>query len=151
MARSRLISNVSSKKKRRQGRARVAQGRLTLVHLDVDGAPPNVVLGGFLVDDALVLGTAASLLSGEIDQGTGRGDDGALVADGVLVQLRGGGVALQLDPVHVKTGLREILEIAADDCWDEIMRHGDTDVNAHVCWRTRCHMIEHSGGGGCGG
>lgn len=40
-----------------------------LVHSNVDWAPPNVVLGGLLGHNTLVLGTAASLLATEVDQG----------------------------------------------------------------------------------
>lgn len=43
---------------------------LTLVHLDVHRAPPDLIFGRLLIDNTLVLGTAPCLLSGKIDQGT---------------------------------------------------------------------------------
>lgn len=48
-----------------------------LVHLDVDGTPPDVVLGGLFIDDTLVLGRTTSLLAGKVDQRTRRGNDSA--------------------------------------------------------------------------
>ena len=89
---------------------------LTFVHLDVDGAPPDVVLGGLFVDDALVLWAATGLLAGKVDQSAAGGDDGALVPDRVLVQEGRGRVALDMDPVHVESSLGEVLDITADDC-----------------------------------
>ena len=49
-----------------------------------------------------------------VDESTG-GDDGALVFDGILVELGGGGVALQLDAVHVEVSLGEVVEVTTDD------------------------------------
>lgn len=44
-----------------------------LVHGDVNTTrPPDVVLGGLLVDDSLVLGGSTCLLAGEVDEGTVR-------------------------------------------------------------------------------
>jgi hypothetical protein len=77
---------------------------LTLVHLNVDGAPPDLVLAAVFVDYALVFGAPACLFPGEIDEGAGGGDDGALVPDGVLVELGGGRVALEMDLLHVEAG-----------------------------------------------
>lgn len=37
-----------------------------LLHLDIHGTPPDVVLASFLVDNSLVLGTSTSLLAGEV-------------------------------------------------------------------------------------
>lgn len=80
----------------------VVDGTLTvdlkgvLVHLDVDGAPPDVVLGRLLVDDTLVLGRATRLLAGEVDQSSVGGNDGTLLGDGVLVEGSDRGVALQV-------------------------------------------------------
>ena len=102
---------------------------LTLVHLNVDRTPPDLILGGVLVHDPLGLRAAAGLLAGEANQSTGRGDDRALVLDGVLVQDGRGRVALDLDAVHVKAGLREVLQVAANDC------RSDTDVNKRVLAR----------------
>ena len=68
------------------------------VHLDVDWAPPDVVLAGFFEDDTLVLGTATRLLAGKVDERTGSGDDGTLVPDSILVQLADSGIALQVNP-----------------------------------------------------
>ena len=42
--------------------------RHTLVHLDVDGAPPNIVFARLFVDDTLVFGTATSFLSRKVDE-----------------------------------------------------------------------------------
>lgn len=95
----------------------VVDGALTvdlkgvLVHLDVDGAPPDVILGRVLVNDALVLGAAAGLLPGEVDQGAGAGDDGAFLLDGVLVELSDRGIALEVHAVHVKAGIGEELDV----------------------------------------
>lgn len=106
-----------------------------LVHLDVDGTPPDVVLARLLKDDTLVLGRATGLLPGEVDQGSRGGDDGAFVADGVFVELRDRGVALDVlceirkevrscamlgdrsayDVLHVKAGLGEHLQVLADE------------------------------------
>ncbi len=98
----------------------VVDGTLTvdlegvLVHLDVDGAPPDVVLGGLLVDDTLVLGRTTGLLTGVVDQGTGGRDDGTLLLDGVLVKLGNGSVTLEVDLVHVETGIGEELDVGAE-------------------------------------
>jgi hypothetical protein len=46
-----------------------------LVHLDVNRTPPNVILGGLLVYDTLVLGGATRLFAGKVNQCAGRGDD----------------------------------------------------------------------------
>lgn len=64
------------------------------LHLDVDGAPPDIILAGLLVDDALVFGRTAGLLAREVDQGPVGRDDRALVEDRVLVQAGNGGIAL---------------------------------------------------------
>ena len=88
---------------------------LTFVHLDVDGAPPDLVLGRLLVDDTLVLGAATGLLSGKVDERSGGGDNSTFVPDGIFVQDCRGCVALDLDAVHVETGLGEVLQVTADD------------------------------------
>ena len=75
-----------------------------------------MILAGFLIDDALVLGTAASLLAGKVDQGAGGRDDGTLVTDSIFIKLSDGSVAFDLDPVHVKASLGKVLKIAADHC-----------------------------------
>jgi len=84
------------------------------VHLDVDGAPPDLVFAGFLVDDTLVFGGSARLFARKVDQGAGGGDDSALISNGVLIELSRWSIALELDLVHVETGLGEVFEIAAD-------------------------------------
>lgn len=89
---------------------------LTLIELDVDGTPPDIVLAGFFVDDTLVLGTATGLLSGKVDESASGRDDGAFITDGIFVEQCYRGVALDLDPVHIKASLGEVLEIAANDC-----------------------------------
>ena len=78
-----------------RGRERTSWSEHSL-HLDVDGSPPDVVFARLLEDDTLVLGTSAGLLAGEVDEGTSVGDDGALIADGVLVQGSDGSIALQV-------------------------------------------------------
>lgn len=72
-----------------------------LVHLNVDGAPPNVILGSLLVHDALVLGRAPGLLARVVDQRARVGNDGALVLDRVLVELADGRVPLETASVCV--------------------------------------------------
>lgn len=39
-----------------------------LLHLDIHGTPPDVILASFFVDNSLVLGTSTSLLAGEVDK-----------------------------------------------------------------------------------
>ena len=89
--------------------------QLTLVHLNVDGAPPDGVLAGLLKDDALVLWTSAGLLARKVDEGTRRGDDGAFVPNGIFIELGRRGIAFQVYLFHVKASLREMLEVAAED------------------------------------
>lgn len=56
---------------------------------EVDGSPPYVLLGGGLLDDALVLWAAPSVLAGPAHQSAGRGHRRAgLVLEGLLIQLR---------------------------------------------------------------
>lgn len=38
-----------------------------LLHLDVDGTPPDIILTSILKHDSLVFGRTTSLLSGEVD------------------------------------------------------------------------------------
>jgi hypothetical protein len=66
------------------------------LHLDVDGSPPDVVLGGLLENDSLVFGTAAGLLSREVDEGSGIRDDGSFVSDGILVESSDGSITLEV-------------------------------------------------------
>ena len=66
-----------------------------LVHLDVYWSPPDIVLARLLIDDSLVLGASAGLLSTEVDQGSAAGDDGAFLLDGVLVKSGNRCVSLQ--------------------------------------------------------
>ena len=119
-----------------------------LVHGNVDTArPPDVVLRGLFVDDSLVLGRSTGLLAGEVDESTVGGDDGAFVHDGVLVQCGDGGVSLDVDLVHVETGLREVLDLLADDWkvskdWSEPgCRAGATPTYTH-CQRLQCLFVE---------
>jgi hypothetical protein len=86
-----------------------------LIHLDVDGAPPDVVFGGFLVYYALVLGGTTSLLAREVDEGTRGRDDGTFVSDGIFVELSHRSIALNLNAIHVEAGLGEVFEIPADE------------------------------------
>lgn len=72
MARSRLISKVSKVRcsvRNKVSRKSEGEMRLTLVHLDVNGTPPDVILGSLLIDDTLVLGRAAGLLARKVDEG----------------------------------------------------------------------------------
>ncbi len=87
---------------------------LTLIHLDIHRAPPDLILGRFLIDNALVFGAASGLLSGEIDQSSGRRYDSTLIADSILIKLSNRSVALQLDTIHVETGLGEVLQVTAN-------------------------------------
>lgn len=89
---------------------------LTLIHLDVNRAPPDIIFGRLFVHDTLVFGATTGLLAREVDEGTRRRDDSALVADGILVKLSNGCVTLELDAIHVEAGLREVLEVATDHC-----------------------------------
>jgi hypothetical protein len=68
---------------------------LTFVHLDVNRAPPDVVLAGVLKDDTLVFGRTAGLLPREVDQGTVRGDDSTLITDGIFVELGNRCIAIE--------------------------------------------------------
>ena len=54
-------------------------------------------------------------VSVDIDERTGGGDDRALVADRILVEKSGRGVAPQLDLVHVEAGLREVVQFVPED------------------------------------
>ena len=87
----------------------------TFVQLNIHRPPPYIVLARLLIHDTLVLRTAASLLPREIDERAGGGDDRALVADRILVEKSGRGVAPQLDLVHVEAGLREVVELVPED------------------------------------
>jgi hypothetical protein len=118
MARSRLISKVSAVKKISWVRKGAGGGIRTLVHFDIDGTPPDVVLAGVFVHNTLVLWTATGLFPGKVDESTRGGDDGTLVPNGVFIEQGDGGVAFEMDFVHVKAGLRKVLEIAADHWWD---------------------------------
>ena len=114
MARSRLISKVSVGRRlvRRSGFEWIWP---TLVKLNVNRPPPDVILGGFLEDDTLVLWATSGLLTGEVDERSRRGDDGALVANSVFVEEGYGGVTLQMDSIHVESGLGVELEVLAND------------------------------------
>lgn len=103
----------------------------TFIHLDIDGSPPDFILAGLLVNDALVFGATTSLLAREIDESTGGRDDGALVADCVFVEESYGRVALDLNAIHVEPRLGEILEILAHN-WNmaeqEMRRRRKADI-----------------------
>jgi len=113
MARSRLISKVSARIMRR--RQPIKAHIRTLVHLDVDGSPPDVVFGGFFIDNTLVLGAAAGLLSRKVDEGTRRGNDSAFVADCILIEQSDGCIALDLDAIHIEASLREVVQMTTND------------------------------------
>lgn len=79
-----------------------------LGQLGVDGAPPDVLGSGLLINNALVAGGATGLLSRGGDEGTGRGDGSAgLVAESILVELGDGGVAEEVDAGVVDTVLSD--------------------------------------------
>ena len=118
MARSRLISKVSVREVR-VVQLSVKREIHAFVHLDIHRAPPDVVLGGFLVDDTLILGTSAGLLAREVDEGTRGRDDGTFVADSIFVEERDWGVALQIDLIHVETGLRVEIELFSNNFGDD--------------------------------
>jgi hypothetical protein len=103
----------------------------TFVHLDVDGSPPNIIFARLLVDNSLVFGATASLLAREIDESTGGGDNRAFVADGVFVEKSYGGVAFDINAIHVEPGFREVLEIF-DHNWRmsecEIRKRREEDI-----------------------
>jgi hypothetical protein len=90
------------------------QVRRTFIHLDIDGAPPDMIFAGLFVNDAFVLGTSAGLFAGKVDQSSGRGDDGAFIPDSILVKQCRGCIVLDLNPVHIEASLREVLEVATD-------------------------------------
>ena len=102
----------------------------TFVHLDVHRTPPDVILGGFLVNDTLIFGTSASLLAREVDKGARGRDDSTFVADSIFVEERDWGIALQVDLVHIKTSLGVEIEVLPDNCGDdwEEMRGGWTGL-----------------------
>jgi hypothetical protein len=87
----------------------------TLIHLDVYTSPPDVIFAGFFKDNALVLGRTTSLLSREVDQSTGGGNNGAFIADGVLIEQGDRCVAFESDLLHIEARLGEVLEVAAND------------------------------------
>lgn len=114
MARSRLISKVSEMDLAHK--ARVRENAHTFIHLDVDGTPPDVIFAGVFVNNTLVFGTTTSLLSGEVDQSTGRGYNGAFIPNSILVKKGNRSITLDLDAIHIESGLGEVLEILANDC-----------------------------------
>jgi hypothetical protein len=116
MARSRLISKVSEEAETRTLAQNSGSELLTFIHFDVHRPPPNIIFAGVLIDDTLVFGASSSLLPRKVDERAGRGDDGAFVPDGILVQLSNWRIAFEIDLVHVKASLREIVEVAADHC-----------------------------------
>lgn len=81
----------------------------------VDRAPPDIVLGGLLVDDTLVLGRATGLLARVVDQSARSRDHSALVLNRILVEHSDRGVTLEVDLLHIEAGLREQLEVLADE------------------------------------
>lgn len=62
-----------------------------------------------------------------------------LVSDGVLVELRDGGVALEVDFGHVETGIGKVFEILADDCG--AIRG---DLSSSRCTYGRCPGAPHT-------
>ena len=89
---------------------------LTLVNLDVHTSPPYIVSASLFVDNTLVLGAASSLLSREVNQSARRRDNGAFIADRIFVELSRGCVALEGQLRHIEAGLREVVDISADNC-----------------------------------
>ena len=93
----------------------ISRNQHTLVHFNVYGTPPDIVLASFFKDDTLILWTTASLLTRKVDQSPRRGNDGAFVADGVLVEQGGCSISLDLDAVHVESSMREVLQFTTND------------------------------------
>jgi hypothetical protein len=58
---------------------------MNLLHLDVDGTPPDIILTSILVDDSLIFWRTTSLLSGEVDQSTTGGNDGSFIDDSIFI------------------------------------------------------------------
>jgi hypothetical protein len=87
----------------------------TFVHLDVDRAPPDIILASVFIDDAFILWAATGLFTGKVDESTGRRYNSAFVPDCVFIEQGNRGVTFKVDLVHVEAGLREILKVAADE------------------------------------
>lgn len=115
MARSRLISNVSEGGS--NGGRINRGGGLTFIHLDVDRAPPDIVLGGLLVNNAFVFGRTTGFFARKVDESARGGDDGTFVADGILIEERDGCITLYLDTIHLEACLGKVVEITAND-WE---------------------------------
>lgn len=114
MARSRLISKVSGQGCQSRRMKEMIRIALTLVHLDIDRAPPDIVFARLLIDNALVFRAPPSLLSRKVDECTRSGDDGSFVPNGILVKLGNRCIALEEDLVHIETGLGEVIQITTD-------------------------------------
>ena len=127
--------------------------RHTLVHLDVHTSPPDFVFAGLLEDDALILGRATCLLAREVDESTRGGNDGALIADGVLIEQGNRCVAFEGDFLHIETRLRKVLKVAADDCVQMMRARGwNVKVDETYVWRqSHCQTTVRSSCGGCEG
>lgn len=77
-----------------------------VVHGLVDGAPPDFIFRRWLLDDSLVAGRAAGLLTGVSAQGTRGGDGSAALEDeGIFVEGGDGRVGDDLNSVVVNVGL----------------------------------------------
>lgn len=77
-----------------------------LAQLGIHGTPPDILRRAGLVDNTLVLGRSAGLLSRRRDKCTLGGDDGTgLVAEGVLVEFCDGCVTVHLDVVVIDPGI----------------------------------------------
>ena len=86
----------------------------TFIQLDVHTPPPNLLLARIFVHDPLVLRATTSLLSREIDESARLGDDGTFIPNGIFIQLCRGGISPKMDLIHIKTGLREVLDVMAN-------------------------------------
>jgi len=128
MARSRLISNVSEGGSN-GGRVN-RRGGLTFIHLDVDRAPPDIILGGLFVNDTFVFGRTTGFFARKVDEGARGGDDSTFVADGFLIEERDGSITLYLDTIHLEACLRKVFEITAND-WGE-MRNSNGEQEGYV-------------------
>lgn len=67
-----------------------------LRHSDIHRAPPDIVHRGLFKDDTLVAGTAASLLTREVDESAVGGNNSAFFLDSVFVELSDGRVTLRV-------------------------------------------------------
>jgi len=93
----------------------MGRGGLTFIHLNVDRAPPDIILGCLFVYDTFVFGRTTGFFARKVDEGAGGGDDGPFVADGILIEEGNRSITLHLDAIHLEACLGEVVEITAND------------------------------------